>query len=144
MFHNYLVTALNNLARNRLYAAITILGLAVAFAVAILVGQFVRNEFSYDRWLPGHDHVYKLVSLVEPAGQKPITIDATAGLANRLRTASPAVTVARLSGNSALVRRGQRLSRRSNGPIRTSSGSCPCRCWRGPWPVRWISRTAWC
>ena len=34
MFRNYLVTALRNLARNRLYAAISILGLAVAFTAA--------------------------------------------------------------------------------------------------------------
>ena len=59
MFRNYLVTALRNLARNRLYAAISILGLAVAFTAAILIGQFVRNEFSYDRWIPGYEQVYK-------------------------------------------------------------------------------------
>ncbi|HEY5410881.1 MAG TPA: hypothetical protein VIJ94_09155 [Caulobacteraceae bacterium] len=54
MLRNYLVTALRNLARNRLYAGISILGLAVAFAAAILIAQFVRNELSYDHWVPGH------------------------------------------------------------------------------------------
>ena len=52
MLGNYLITALRNLERNRLYAAITILGLAAAFAAAILIGQFVRNELTYDHWVP--------------------------------------------------------------------------------------------
>ena len=60
MFGNYLVTALRNLERNRLYAAITILGLAAAFAVAILIGQFVRHELTYDHWIPGYQRVYKI------------------------------------------------------------------------------------
>src|ERR1700743_2091846 len=106
MFRNYLNTALNNLARNRLYAAITILGLAVAFTVAILVGQFVRNEFTYDRWIPGHEQIYKIVSRVEPTGQKPTTIDATASLAGRLRTAlAGSGVVARLSNDGTVRRR---------------------------------------
>jgi putative ABC transport system permease protein len=71
MFLNYLVTALRNLARNWLYAAISIFGLAVSFAGAILVAQFVRNEFSYDRWIPGYSQVYKLTSTIEQPGQPP-------------------------------------------------------------------------
>jgi len=62
MFKNYLAAALRNLARNRLYAAINIVGLAVAFAAAILIGLFVRNELSFDRWIPGADTTYLAVS----------------------------------------------------------------------------------
>src|SRR6185437_12648543 len=106
MLRNYLITALRNLARNRLYAAITILGLAVAFAVAILVGQFVRGEFSYDRWIPGHERIFKVVAVVQPMGQKAVTIDSMPTLGPRL-TASAAgrATVARLTNNGPLVRR---------------------------------------
>jgi putative ABC transport system permease protein len=46
MFRNYLAAALRNLARNRLYAAITIAGLAIGFAAAMLIGLFVRDEYS--------------------------------------------------------------------------------------------------
>ena len=38
MFANYLATALRNLARNGPYAGVTIAGLAIAFAAAILIG----------------------------------------------------------------------------------------------------------
>jgi putative ABC transport system permease protein len=105
MFRNYLATAFANLARNRLYAAVTILGLAVAFTVAILVGQFVRGEFSYDRWIPGHERVFKIVVAIAPVGQKSVTIDSTPTLGPRLGAgAASRVQVARMTGNGPLVR----------------------------------------
>ena len=97
MLRNYLVTALRNLERNRLYATISILGLAAAFAAAILIAQFVRNEFSYDRWIPGHQQVYKVTNLLLEPGKAPFLSDMSGpGLAGRLR--------AQFSGASAVAR----------------------------------------
>lgn len=62
MFRNYFATALRNLGRNRVYAGVTIAGLALGFAAALLIGLFVRDEYSYDRFIPGHEDVY-LVTL---------------------------------------------------------------------------------
>ena len=53
MFRNYLVTALRAMARHRLYSFINIAGLAVGFASVIFVILFVRDELSYDKWIPG-------------------------------------------------------------------------------------------
>jgi putative ABC transport system permease protein len=75
MLGNYLLTALRNLARNRLYAAITILGLAVAFTAAILIGQYVRGELTYDHWIPGYQRVYKIANTLVQPGQPPNTYD---------------------------------------------------------------------
>ncbi|HEV7693816.1 MAG TPA: FtsX-like permease family protein [Hyphomonadaceae bacterium] len=72
MLANYLATALSNLRRNWLYAAISIFGLAVSFAGGILVAQFVRAEFSYDRWIPGYSQIYKITSGIEQPGQTPL------------------------------------------------------------------------
>ena len=98
LFRNYLITALRNLARNRLYAAISILGLAVAFTAAILIAQFVRNEFSYDRWVPGYQQVYRVSDLVLQPGRAPwVSDETTGGLAGRLRAQfGSTVAVARL------------------------------------------------
>ena len=60
MWRNYLAAALHNLFRNRAYAAINILGLALGFAAVILVGLFVRDELSYDRMYPLADRMYRL------------------------------------------------------------------------------------
>jgi putative ABC transport system permease protein len=95
MLRNYVVTALRNLARNWLYGAISILGLAVAFAAAILIAQFVRNEFSYDHWLPGYRQVYKIADVLTQPGQPGEPSDQTnAVIAGNLRTTFPGVVAA--------------------------------------------------
>jgi putative ABC transport system permease protein len=86
MFGNYLKVALSDLARNWLYAAISIFGLAVSFAGAILVAQFVRNEFSYDKWIPGYENVYKVTVSLQQPGQAPVPGDIIqASLSNELK-----------------------------------------------------------
>ena len=60
MLRNYFIAALRNLARNRLHATINVAGLALGFAAATLIYLYVRNELSYDRFLPNHDRTYLL------------------------------------------------------------------------------------
>jgi putative ABC transport system permease protein len=62
MLKNYLVTGLRALNRNRVFAAINILGLAIGMAACILLLLFVRYEMSYDQWLPGHENAYQVQS----------------------------------------------------------------------------------
>jgi putative ABC transport system permease protein len=106
MLRNYLVTALRNLVRNWLYGAISILGLAAAFAAAILIAQFVRNEFSYDHWIPGYRQVYKIADILTQPGQPGAPSDQTnTVIAANLRTTFPgAVATARLMQDGADVR----------------------------------------
>jgi len=54
MLRNYVSAALGNIGRNALYAAVTILGLAVSFAAAILIGLYVRDELGFERFIPGY------------------------------------------------------------------------------------------
>src|SRR6185312_6555754 len=105
MLRNYLVTALRNLGRNWLYGAISILGLAVAFAAALLIAQFVRNEFSYDHWIPGYQRVYKLTDELHSPGAPVSASDITqSALAGQMRVALPGVTTARLNEDSPPLR----------------------------------------
>jgi putative ABC transport system permease protein len=71
MLRNYLAAALRNLSRNRLYAGVTIAGLAIGFAAAMLVALFVRDEFSYDRFIPHYERVYRLSDTVSANGGEP-------------------------------------------------------------------------
>ena len=98
MLRNYLLTALRNLARNPLYAAITILGLAVAFAAAILIGQYVRGELTYDHWIPGYQRVYMITNTLVQPGQPPHTWDyGSSVLASQIRAGfAGAETIARI------------------------------------------------
>lgn len=69
MLRNVVIAALRNLLRNRLYTGITLTGLAVAFAAALLITLYVRDELSYDRWIPGYRDVYRLDSIPMIPGQ---------------------------------------------------------------------------
>src|SRR5687767_4938504 len=68
MFRNYLSAALRNLVRNRLFAAINIIGLAVGFAAALVIALYVRDEISYDTWVPGHERTYAVRTHFHAAG----------------------------------------------------------------------------
>jgi ABC-type antimicrobial peptide transport system permease subunit len=60
MLRNYLKTAWRNLRKNKVYSSINILGLAAGMAVALLIGLWVYNEYSYDRFLPGYQQLYRV------------------------------------------------------------------------------------
>ena len=77
MFRHYLSAALNNMIRNKLYAAINIFGLAAGFAAAILIGLYVRDEFSYNAWIPGADEIYNIYSTGTLPGRSPLITDTT-------------------------------------------------------------------
>ena len=52
MFRNYLIIALRNLVRHKLYSVINIAGLAVGLCCALFIILFIRDELSYDNWVP--------------------------------------------------------------------------------------------
>ena len=60
MLKNYFVIAWRNLTGNKVFSALNIIGLAAGMAVALLIGLWVINEYSYDRWLPGYEQVYQV------------------------------------------------------------------------------------
>lgn len=60
MFKNYLNSAFRNLWKHKLYSSINIGGLSLGLAVAVLILLYVKNELSYDTWLPGKDQIYRV------------------------------------------------------------------------------------
>lgn len=62
MWRNYLTVGVRSLAKNRAYALINILGLAIGMAACILILLFVRYEFTYDRFLGNAENTYELQS----------------------------------------------------------------------------------
>lgn len=61
MLKNNLKIAIRALLRQRVYSIINIAGLAVGVASCLLIALFVRNEFSYDKFFPDSDQIYKMV-----------------------------------------------------------------------------------
>jgi putative ABC transport system permease protein len=72
MFYNYLVTALRNIVRHKLYSFINIGGLAIGLACVIFIILFVRDELSYDKWLPGTENIYRLELSLWMPGRDPL------------------------------------------------------------------------
>jgi putative ABC transport system permease protein len=62
MWRNYFTVGVRALAKNRTYAFINIVGLAIGMAACLMILLFVRYEMSYDRWIPGHRDVYQFQS----------------------------------------------------------------------------------
>jgi putative ABC transport system permease protein len=60
MLRNYLTVGLRALAKNKTYAFINIVGLALGLAAAVLILLYVRYETSYDAALPGADRAFQL------------------------------------------------------------------------------------
>ncbi len=57
---NYLKVAIRSMARQKLYSAINIGGLAMGLTCSIVIFLFVRHELSYDRFLPDYDRIYRV------------------------------------------------------------------------------------
>jgi putative ABC transport system permease protein len=60
MIRNYIKIAWRNLKNNKVYSALNIVGLAAGMAVALLIGLWVFNEYSYDRFLPDSNQLYQV------------------------------------------------------------------------------------
>jgi putative ABC transport system permease protein len=71
MIGNYFIVAFRNLVRHKLYSFINIAGLTVGLACAIFIILFVRDQLSYDRWIPGTEYLYRLEETVTLPGKPP-------------------------------------------------------------------------
>ena len=60
MLKLFFKTALRSLFRNKSYAIINILGLAVGMAVFLLITQYTRFEHSYENFIPHNENIYRV------------------------------------------------------------------------------------
>jgi len=60
MLWNYLITALRNIKKARLFSFINIFGLAVGLAAFLFILQYVNFEKSYDHHFKNSDRIYRL------------------------------------------------------------------------------------
>ena len=105
MLRNYFVAALRNLLRNRAYAAINLCGLALGFTAAILIALFVRDEYSYDRFFPDYQRIYRVLETVQFPGRAAVNSFPTfSNIAAQLKRVFPEVQIAtRLTPSRAIL-----------------------------------------
>ena len=69
MIKNYLTVAIRNIARNKTFSAINIIGLAIGMACCILILLYVQDELSYDQHHEHAQRIYRLAEEAHMAGQ---------------------------------------------------------------------------
>src|SRR5262245_48044404 len=79
MLRSYLTVAIRNLVANKLHAVINIGGLAVGLAACLLILLFVKDETSYERWLPKADRIAVVETTFYIPGRDTIAFAGTPG-----------------------------------------------------------------
>src|SRR5258708_2216146 len=69
MLKNYFRIAWRNLLKNKVSPIINIGGLAVGMAVAILIGLWVYDELSFNRYHTNYDHIAQVMEKQTANGQ---------------------------------------------------------------------------
>jgi len=62
MIKNYLTIAWRNLIKSKFYSVINILGLAAGMAVAMLIGFWIWDEVTYNRYYSNHDQLAQVMT----------------------------------------------------------------------------------
>ncbi len=60
MIRNYIKIAWRNLVRNKVSSIINISGLAIGLACVMLIGMYVKDELSYDRFFKDSNRIYRV------------------------------------------------------------------------------------
>src|SRR5258706_8394521 len=69
MIKNYLITALRNLRRNKIFSLINVLGLSIGISAALVIYLIVQYDFSFDKFQKDGDRIYRVVTDMKFAGE---------------------------------------------------------------------------
>lgn len=115
MLRSLFASTLGQLAHGRLYTAITLAGLALALAAAIFSGLFVRQQYAYEAFIPGHERVFRMTSTVAQPGQPA-----------RVSAVTPSVLAAALASRSERIEAVARIYQ-DDPVVRARAGARPFR-----------------
>ncbi|NVJ99860.1 MAG: ABC transporter permease [Alphaproteobacteria bacterium] len=79
MFRNYFLTAWRHILKNRMFSAINIFGLAIGMMSCILILLYVKDELTYDTWVPEAEKVVRIHSAYYPQDRPPFLTVRSAG-----------------------------------------------------------------
>lgn len=91
MFKNYLHIALRTLKNNRLFTLLNILGLGFGLSCIILIGLWIHDEYSFDKFHSKSDHIYLLVQEISSGSNQQFWANSPARLAQVLMDEVPQV-----------------------------------------------------
>jgi putative ABC transport system permease protein len=86
MIKNYLKIAWRNLVKNKTHSFINIAGLSVGMAVAMLIGLWIWDEVSYDKYHQNYESIGQIMTTQTSNGQSVTFGSTVVPLSNELRT----------------------------------------------------------
>jgi len=114
MLRNYLTVAIRNLVANKLHSVINIGGLAVGLAACLVILLYVRDELSYEQWVPKADRIAAVETTFFVPGREKLPFAGAPGPlkpALEKAFASDIERVVRMFGEEAPARAGDRQFR---------------------------------
>ena len=111
MLTNYLKIALRNLMRNKLYASINILGLAIGMACCVLIFSAVHQQWSFDRFHKNKDIIFRVLAReITKEGEIARTVKQPEDLAAALKETYPEIAhTTRFANSNVIIERGNKL-----------------------------------
>lgn len=91
MLKNYFKTAWRNFKKDKTYALINLIGLAISLASVFLIFAYVQYELSYDKSYSNSNRIYRLVSENNNNDEGEKTVMVPAALAATLKTEFPEI-----------------------------------------------------
>ncbi len=70
MFKNYLLLALNNFRKQKMFSLINILGLTIGITCCLMIYLFILNEMSYDKFHANAKDIYRVMRVGSINGEK--------------------------------------------------------------------------
>ncbi|GAB3774196.1 ABC transporter permease [Spirosoma horti] len=86
MLRNYLKIAFRNLAKNRVYSSINMFGLASGMAVAMLIGLWIQDELTFNKYFQHYDRLARVMQYQTYNGVIESQLSVPIPLAQELRT----------------------------------------------------------
>ena len=69
MIRNYLLLAIKNFRKQKMFSLINILGLTVGISCCLMIFLFIMNEFSYDKFHKNGKNIYRVVRVGNKNGE---------------------------------------------------------------------------
>jgi ABC-type antimicrobial peptide transport system permease subunit len=85
MLRNYFLTAIRNLAKNKVFATLNIFALALGMSISLVFIATVTFFYKYDNFHPNGERIYRVITHVRDNEENPSYASAPAGLAQLLK-----------------------------------------------------------
>lgn len=91
MFKNYVTVALRNILKHKFYSALNIIGLAFGLTACFLIGLYIYDEISYDKFHADYQNIYSVGLHGKIGGQEIYTASSCPPLAQAMVSNIPGV-----------------------------------------------------